>query len=326
MDKLGRNLIEVEIHQLEMPLMRSRLKNRKAQLKLIHSLEVHGQIRPVLAIKKEEKLFLLDGHLRVEALRKCGKDTVWVELVACDLANGLLMLLARNQSRQWEPLEEAELIRQLIDDHGMSGVEVARAVGKDPSWVSRRLTLLMDLPIPVLEAVKKGQIGQWAAIRVLAPLARANQDHALSLIKALDEASLSSRDLKFFFNYYKRSSKKVRERMIADPHLFMKASGFKEKEAKAKKVAAGPEGLLCAELEVLEKTLRDLRMKTDALAAAGALTGQKDLLEVFDRVDSQWNQLKTSVDRSRNDSRTNENRDCGDARSGNVYTGDLSEV
>ena len=75
MEELGRNLIEVEFQQLEMPLRPSRLNNRKALLQLLPSIEAHGQITPVLAAKSGEKLLLLDGHLRVEALRHCGKDT-----------------------------------------------------------------------------------------------------------------------------------------------------------------------------------------------------------------------------------------------------------
>jgi len=69
--------------------------------------------------------------------------------VTCDLASGLLLVLARNQSRHLEPLEEAHLIERLIEDHGKTGVEVAQALGRDPSWVSRRLEMLRTLPEPV---------------------------------------------------------------------------------------------------------------------------------------------------------------------------------
>ncbi|MCP4407334.1 MAG: ParB/RepB/Spo0J family partition protein [Gammaproteobacteria bacterium] len=326
MEELGRNLIEVEFHQLEMPLAPSRLKNRKALLRLIRSIEAYGQSTPVLAVRIGEKLFLLDGHLRVEALRYCGKDTVWVEWMRCDLANGLLMMLGRNQGRQWEPLEEAEIIRQLICEHQKSRQEVARALGKDPSWVSRRLALVTDLPEPVLEAVKQGQIGSWVANRVLAPLARANSEHALSLLAALTDEPLSSRDLDFFLHCYQSSPKKVRDRMIGDPHLFVKASRYRQKEQKAKKLVEGPEELLLADLQALVKKIRGLRERTDALATAGALADREDLLEAFDHVDTQWRQLKNSVDRSCHDPGTDSNRDCGNVCPGNVQAGDQSET
>jgi len=326
MKKLGRNLIEIERHQLEMPLAQGRLKNPKALLNLVASIEAHGQMTPVLATKVEEKWVLLDGHLRVEALRHCGKDTVWVEWVTCDLGKGLLMVLARNQGRQWEPLEEAEVIRQVICDHQMTRQEVARALGKAPSWVSRRLAMLTDLPEAVLEAVRQGHIGSWAASRVLAPLARANIDHALSLLKALTDEPLSSRDLDLFLNGYQKSSKQVRDRMIGKPHLFLKASRFKQREQKANVLLGGPEELLLADLKALVEKIQGLQEQTDALGATGALIHRQDLLAAFDHVDSQWHQLKNSVDRSRHDSRTDPNRDGRNVCQGDVHTGNQSQA
>ena len=236
------------------------------------------------------------------------------------------MMLARNQGRQWEPLEEAEVIRQLVYDHKQTRQEVARALGKDPSWVSRRLALLTDLPEPVLQAVKQGTIGPWAANRVLAPLARANSEHALDLLKTLTEAPLSSRDLDCFFRCYQSSPKKVRDRMIADPHLFLKAHRFKQEEQKVKKLEGGPEALLLADLEAMAKKIGQLQKQTDALAAAGVLTDHADLLEAFDHVDTQWNQLKNNIDRSCHASRTDSNRDPGNAQKEHVHTGDPRET
>ncbi|WP_456243453.1 hypothetical protein [Thiorhodovibrio winogradskyi] len=56
---------------------------------------------------------------------------------------------------------------------GASQHELAHAVGKDPSWVNRRLALLTQLGEPLQEAVRSGVLSSWAASRILAPLARA---------------------------------------------------------------------------------------------------------------------------------------------------------
>ena len=45
------------------------------------------------------------------------------------------------------------------------------------------------------QRVRKGDLSTWAATRVLAPLARANTEHAAQLLSALAATSLSTREL-----------------------------------------------------------------------------------------------------------------------------------
>jgi ParB family transcriptional regulator, chromosome partitioning protein len=52
------------------------------------------------------------------------------------------------------------------------------------SWGSRRLQLLSGLTDIALAAVCDGRLSSWAASRVVAPLARANSDHADQSVKA----------------------------------------------------------------------------------------------------------------------------------------------
>ena len=141
-------------------------------------METSGQLEPVLANRDGERFVLLDGYHRVAALKKCGQDKVWVEWISCDPARGLVTALLRNQGRKWEPLEEAMLIRKLIEEHGMSQQKAGLELGKS-GGISGRLKLLEGLPDAVLEAVREGGIGVWAAQRVFAPLARANSEHAV---------------------------------------------------------------------------------------------------------------------------------------------------
>ena len=61
----------------------------------------------------------------------------------CDLAQALLSVLARAHGRAFAALEEALLLRELVHGQGLSQHEVARRCGRDVSWVSRRLQLLL---------------------------------------------------------------------------------------------------------------------------------------------------------------------------------------
>jgi len=61
-------------------------------------------------------LILIDGYRRVAALRRLGRDTARVEWWPCSLAEALLGVLARSQSRPFAAIEEALLLRELV--HG----------------------------------------------------------------------------------------------------------------------------------------------------------------------------------------------------------------
>jgi ParB-like chromosome segregation protein Spo0J len=81
-------------------------------------------------------------------LRRLGRDTASVEQWACDLTEALLGVLARNQDRRFAIIEEALLLRELVQGLGLSQHAVAQRCGRDVSWISRRLHLLSGTDVP----------------------------------------------------------------------------------------------------------------------------------------------------------------------------------
>jgi ParB family chromosome partitioning protein len=240
----------LEIGQLDLRYAHTRIRRPEALLPLMRSLEKWGQLRPVIVIRLDPPCHVLvDGYLRVEALRRCGKDTVLAEVWFCSEMEALLQVLMREQERRWEALEEASLIRELHERHELSQDKIARLLGKDKSWVCRRLSLLCSLPEEVLDALRGGHLSPWTAGRVLVPLARANPEHAKALVRTLSQEHLSTRNLEKLFRHYQRANRKQRERMVLDPVLFLKALRAKEEESLTRSLKDGPEG----------KWLRDMK-------------------------------------------------------------------
>ena len=136
---------------------------------------------------------------------------------ACDLAAAVLGVLARTQSRAFAAIEEALLVRELVQGLRLSQHEVAHRCGRDVSWVSRRLQLLSGLPDAALAAVCAGRLSSWVANRVVAPLARANSEHADQLMKELWIAPLSTRELRCWFEHYQKAGHISRERLVSHP-------------------------------------------------------------------------------------------------------------
>jgi ParB-like chromosome segregation protein Spo0J len=242
--------LDADLHLLDLRFAGARLVEAQAVERLARSIARDGQIVPCIVVggcqvsseAKGERLVLIDGYRRVAALRQLGRDRASVERWACDLVEAVLGVLARAQSRSFAALEEALLLRELTQGFGLSQIEVARRCGRDAAWVNRRLQLLSSLPDTVLAAVCAGRLSAWAAVRVIGPLARANGVHAEQLQAALEQAPLSTRSLKDWFDHYQKVSRAVRERMVAHPQLFVQVLNESAEQDQAERLRMGPEG------------------------------------------------------------------------------------
>ena len=264
--------LELDLHCLELRFANSRLVEPRAVARIVHSIEQCGQIVPCVVVAVSggpgagsERLVLLDGYRRVAALRRLGRDTASVEKWTCDLTDALLGLLARTQNRPFASIEEALLIRELMQGPGLSQHDLARRCGRDVSWVSRRLQLLSGLPDAALTAVRDGTLSSWSANRVVAPLARANAEHADRLLTAMTDAPLSTRELHGWFEHYQKASRRTRERMVSHPRLFLDALRANSEQRAGERLRDGPEGECAADLRGIEAILARLRKRVASL-------------------------------------------------------------
>jgi len=236
-------LMTVDLHQLQLPFTRFRIAAPKAVDALAHSIDQCGQLVAVVVVSEGEQSWsVVDGYRRIAALQRCGHDQAWVERWDCELREALLLMLAKAQARPWQALEEAALLQELIDRYGCSQRQIARQSGRDVSWISRRLALLEGLPETALAAVRAGQVSSWAASRVLLPLARANAEHANTLLQQLGEQPLSTRELARWFGHYQNANRATRARLVEQPQLFIKAWRTQQAQRQAQQLQNGPEG------------------------------------------------------------------------------------
>jgi ParB family chromosome partitioning protein len=220
-----------------------RLCNSHALEKLTTSIEQHGQLVPVVVVAESSNQWvLIDGHLRVKALKRLGRDTLEAEQWRCDTKKALLMVLKNHSARTLEVLEEALLLQELHIQHKLSQNDLAARLGRDKSWISRRLAVLEFVSNTVLHALLNGKISLWSVMRVLAPLARANSTHSEKLLNYLLTHCHTTRELRSFQEHYEKCNHKKRDEMLDNPELFFKAQNFIEKEKNAEILKLGPEG------------------------------------------------------------------------------------
>lgn len=258
---------EVDLHRLDLRFDQVRVLDPRAVEQLARSIEQSGQLIACVAVPEQasQRLILVDGYRRIAALRRLRRDTAWVESWACDLAQALLSVLARAHGRPLAAIEEALLLRELVHSQGLSQHEVARRTGRDVSWVSRRLQLVCAVPDSVLAALRNGSVSTWAATRVLAPLARANTEHAAQLLEALDSTPLSTRELERWFQHYQSSARATRERLVAHPQLFLQSLHARDEQRADQRLRDGPEGRCAADVGQLLRLITQLRQRLPEL-------------------------------------------------------------
>jgi ParB family transcriptional regulator, chromosome partitioning protein len=125
--------LDVDLHLLELRFAGSRLLEPQAVERLVRSIERDGQIVPCIVVGSSssdaagaERLVLIDGYRRVAALRRLGRDRASIELWPCEVAEAVLGVMARTQSRSFAAIEEALLLRELTQGLGVSQREAAR--------------------------------------------------------------------------------------------------------------------------------------------------------------------------------------------------------
>jgi ParB family chromosome partitioning protein len=248
--------VEIELRTLDLRYAHTRVANRRSQDSMTRSIERYGQLNPVVIVAEHERPVLVDGYLRVGSLVTLGRDTVMAHVSEIDECRALLQVLGSTRQRQWKAVEQAWIIREIRERFDAPLRQIARGIGHDVSWVSRRLALIDDLPEDLLGAVLGGHVTAWAAGRVFVPLARANKEHAEKLIEHLADNRMSTRQLRQFFEHYQHSDKRTRNRMIADPGLFVKAHERMKQDRQSKQLRHGPEGAWVEDLNIVKNVLR----------------------------------------------------------------------
>lgn len=261
-----REIRQIEIGQVNLRYAHTRIERPRESLTLAASIERVGQIVPVIVTVS---FVLLDGYLRVRALKHLGSDTVMAEIWDCPEEEALVEILARGHGRKWDAIEEAALVRELHDHYHLSQGRIASLVGRTQGWVSGRLALCSALSDDVMNLVRKGAVSTWTATRVIVPIARAIPEHGKALLGHLSRASFSTREMARFFTHYRKANRRQREHMVHDPALFMKSLHVREEASVARVLKEGPEGGWLKDLGVISHMLMRLSRQVPVLFSRG---------------------------------------------------------
>jgi ParB family chromosome partitioning protein len=217
--------VELEFHQIAMKYEGLRISMPGFQARLMASLAEEGQLNPVLVVEAEsEGYVLIDGYHRVSALRALGRDTVETMVLPLCESAALIFRHCQENAHKRSALEDGWLLVDLVDVHGMSQAELSRRLQRSESWVSRRVSLVRELPESAQELVRRGKLCGDAAMKYLVPLSRGKRSHCEELVGNLEGRRTSARELERIYMSWKSGDAEQRKRVITNPQLFLKTA------------------------------------------------------------------------------------------------------
>jgi ParB family chromosome partitioning protein len=240
--------MELELHQLDLRYESLRRRVPEREKRLLVSLAEHGQQTPIVVVGAAAGNVVVDGYKRVRALRQLKSDMVLATAWDLGEADALVLERLMRAGDGDVPLEQGWLLRELEAHFGLSQEELARRFDKTVSWVSRRLALVKELPEPIQERVRQGELVAHAAMKYLVPLARANRKACVQLVASLGKRRPSSRQMGALYAAWLSGNTKSRELLLSDPWLFLRAQ---EEARQAQKGEKPPAQVLLSDLGAL---------------------------------------------------------------------------
>jgi len=215
--------MDLEFHQLDLRYAHLRVRHPARERRLLASLADTGQQMPIVVVAGPDAVHVVvDGYKRVRCLQRLHRDTVHAVAWAMGEAEALIFRQLLHTEAPDSALEHGWVLRTLHEDHGLPLEHLARRFDRSVSWVSRRLSLVRDLPAVIQQHVQEGRIVAHAAMKYLVPLARANGPDCLRLVEAISAHALSTRQVGRLYQTYLAGPAPVRELVTRDPLLVLR--------------------------------------------------------------------------------------------------------
>jgi ParB/RepB/Spo0J family partition protein len=219
--------MDLEFHQLELRFEHLRVRSPDRERRLLASLAESGQQVPIVVVAIEgepDRYLVIDGFKRVAALQRLGRDTVRATVWELSDAEALVLDRSLRLSEQETALEQGWLLAELESRFGYDLQELARRFDRSVSWVSRRLALVDLLPDAVQQRVRRGEIGAQVAMKFLVPAARISVQACEDMAAAFARHKLRTREAGELYAAWRDASPRVRQRILEEPGLFLKAN------------------------------------------------------------------------------------------------------
>jgi len=180
-------IFSISIDQIDLRLFALRTPAAIAVKRMAASLRKRGQLTPIIIADDGKYPMLIDGFKRHQAAQVLGLDSLKATCLTADPTQAKAMMYLMNRAGTFSMIQEAMLVRELVDTDGLTQSETAKLLDHHKSWVSRRLLMIRHLAPEIIEDLKLELVppGSGPALAQLPPcnqpdLSAAIQIHRLS--------------------------------------------------------------------------------------------------------------------------------------------------
>ncbi len=183
-----------------------------------------GVRAPILVRPLGSRYELIAGDAEFLAAKKRGQATISVSLSEFSDVDALLLRLHEaGHRRDLNAVEEAEIVRELNREHGLTQQEIAVRCGKVQPTVANKLRLL-NLPGEILESLRKGHIGERHARALLKVT---DLDKQMNVFRRCLKSRLSAGEVEAMCGILaeggRRTGKRSQRGVVKDPRIYQNA-------------------------------------------------------------------------------------------------------
>jgi ParB family chromosome partitioning protein len=306
--------VHLEFHQLDRRWATLRARDPLRQRHLLASLAEGGQQTPIVVVESSGRYLVIDGHKRIAALEQLGRDTVDAIVWPMGEADALLLSRSMRFSPQESALEQGWLLSEMEQRFHYSLDELARRFDRSASWVSRRLALVDLLPEAIQQHVRDGKITAQVAMKYLVPVARVDADDCLRLATIFIEQHCDARAAQQLYTAWRKGTRTVRQRILAEPELFLKTQ--RQTAPTATPAAEQVVRDLEMALAILRRANKQLSEALSGMNAGQQKQTQYTIESARRELNRMSERIQTEQERPQNAEPVTTNRDSGTSRPG----------
>lgn len=154
-----RNFLDVDIESIRANPDNPRKKFDHTSIsELAETIRQHGLLQPILIRPVDKGYMIISGERRLRACRALGLKKVPCIIRHLDDEQNLQVALIENiQREQLDPVEEAQVYKELMEKYNYTQQDLSEKVGKNRATIANRVRLL-NLPENILAALADGRV------------------------------------------------------------------------------------------------------------------------------------------------------------------------